>query len=645
MRVRKILIEEWRYFENLAIDLDSDAKLVCVVGANGTGKTHILELITACAHRLGLTPGLEISRGDPFADDHSFSLVFFLAPGTSNAVDEGLKETPGFDQWDRTLSIISVRRTRSSSIRIEAGGIEDEETRRQLGGQVVRQLQSSSDVHFLSLDADRAYPKKNVDARDLGQAYEIDWGGTEYTRGRSFKPTATLYDEWLKYFLAQENQAATRLIRGIRQARNADQDEPVFIDHFLAYRDALCTVLPHLVFTGVDPKRKQLLFDTTGFELTFSQLSGGEREIAFLIGQIDRFGLTEGLFLLDEPELHLNADLIRAWVAYLTSTVKSGQIWLATHSLEAVEAAGNHATFVLERNETTRRIDSLARLDSRPVLAALSRSVGSPAFSISSLTFVFVEGQPELGERERFRRLCGAQSQLRFIEGGSGSEVLRRLDAIETLAQESSTGIRAGAILDRDFTTPDQKETIETKAHRFVLPVHEVENLYLNPALLQHLLEQNGKAEVLATSIIQSVADSRAGAWIFQWAFAQKASKSFPDVPFAAKEFAKTLSWNDFEQDREATTMSIAAKTGFPEPQTDQVVKVLRIAVDYYERLRSAGDLWRVCEGKNVIMHVARAIGFVDVSSLELAAVAAWTKNPSLVSDELSALRTFVQNL
>jgi predicted ATPase len=147
-----------------------------------------------------------------------------------------------------------------------------------------------------------------------------------------------------------------------------------------------------VIFTGVESKGRTLLFDTTGLELSFSQLSGGEREIAFLIGQIDRFGLRQGLFLLDEPELHLNADLIRAWVAYLTGSVQTGQIWLATHSLEAVEAAGQEATFVLERNEDTKRVDTLARLDTRPVLSVLSRAVGTPAFSISKLLFCLRRG-------------------------------------------------------------------------------------------------------------------------------------------------------------------------------------------------------------------------------------------------------------
>ena len=205
--------------------------------------------------------------------------------------------------------------------------------------------------------------------------------------------TTMLYDEWLKYFLAQENQAGTRLIKEIRRARQGSGPEPIFVDHFAGYKESLHKVLPHVVFTGVDPKTRTLLFDTAGLELSFNQLSGGEREIAFLIGQIDRFGLRKGLFLLDEPELHLNADLIRSWVGYLTGTVETGQIWLATHSLEAVEAAGQQATFVLERNETTRKVESLARLDTRPVLSALSRAVGTPAFSISQLLFIFVEGE------------------------------------------------------------------------------------------------------------------------------------------------------------------------------------------------------------------------------------------------------------
>lgn len=66
-----------------------------------------------------------------------------------------------------------------------------------------------------------------------------------------------------------------------------------------------------------------------------------------------------------EPELHLNADLVRAWVSYLKGTVKTGQIWIATHSLEAVEVAGQTATFVLERDDLADSVTEFLDADLR----------------------------------------------------------------------------------------------------------------------------------------------------------------------------------------------------------------------------------------------------------------------------------------
>lgn len=305
MRIRKVRINQWRHFDNIEIQLDDDAGLVCIVGANGTGKSHLLELIAACAHHLGLSQGIDIPRGDPFSDPHDFSLQFYLAKGVSAAIESGLARNDSFGLWDRTLTIQSRNLAGSTTRTIVAGGIVDSAASGTFASAVVATLRQSEDVHFLSLDADRAYPKKNINFNQVAEAYEIDWAGMEYTRGRSFRTTTMLYDEWIKYFLAQENQSGTRLIKEFRRARQTGGTEPTFTDHFSGYREALQKVIPHVIFAGIDSKKRTLLFDTTGLELTFDQLSGGEREIAFLIGQVDRFGLRQGLFLLDEPELHL----------------------------------------------------------------------------------------------------------------------------------------------------------------------------------------------------------------------------------------------------------------------------------------------------------------------------------------------------
>lgn len=644
MRIRSIAIDRWRHLSNIRLHLDDDAALVCIVGANGTGKSHLLELVAACAHRLGLSQGVDIPRGDPFSDEHELSLQFYLAPGVSSAVDEGLSSHVDFASWDRTLTIQSVRGPGRSSTRIDAGGIPSER-QEQFARDIVQRLNSSQSVHFLSLDADRAYPKKNVNINEIAQAYETDWAGAEYTRGRSFRSTTTLYDEWLKYFLAQENQSGSKLMQEMRRAKKSGAKPPVFTDHFEAYATALQKVLPQLVFTGVDSKQRTLLFDTTGLHLTFNQLSGGEREIAFLIGQMDRFGLRHGLLLIDEPELHLNADLIRTWVSYLQGTVETGQIWLATHSLEAVEAAGQKATFVLERNESTRKVDRLARLDTRPVLSALSRAVGTPAFSISQLRFIFVEGEEGVGERERFHRLAGAPQNVRFMECGSCNEVVRRVLNTKALAKEAEAGIRIGGVVDRDFRSDGEVAALIAQSNVLVLGTHEIENMFLHPPTLAHLLEQNGLDATSPKDLIRNAADGRAGAWIFQYALASRNAKSLPELPPSAKDRAKSLSWQDFTTDREQTISALTVASGFDQFNQAKLAAILDVAVEAYERRRTEDDFWKKCEGKQILNTIARHCGFADSAALSQAAFAVWRSTRVAIPEALVELRAYVSGL
>ena len=645
MRIKNIKIGQWRHFENIQLLLEDNTGLVCIVGANGTGKSHLLELIAACTHRLGLSQGIEIPRGDPFSDPHDFSLQFHLAEGVSEAIDQGLAGEAVFQDWDRTLTIEDRNLPGNSHSRISAGGIVDIDQSVQLANRIIEKLKQSKDVHFLSLDADRAYPKKNINVNEVAQAYEIDWEGTEYTRGRSFKTTTTLYDEWIKYFLAQENQSGTRLIQETRRAKKLGTNLPEFKDHFEGYTSSIQRVLPHLLFTGVNSKKRTLIFDTTGLELSFDQLSGGEREIAFLVGQIDRFGLRQGLFLLDEPELHLNADLIRIWVAYLTGTVSKGQIWLATHSLEAVEAAGQQATFVLERNLETRKVDSLVRLDARPVLSALSRAVGTPAFSISQLLFVFIEGEEGIGERERFRKLSGPLENIRFMECGSCNEVLRRVASINALAKESEAGIRIGGIIDRDFRSDTEANLVSDDNGVFVMPVHEVENFFLHPATLNILLQQNGRDDLVPVDLIREAADRRAGSWIFQNSMATPNANSLPKISVQAKEIAKNLTWAQFEVDQDTVIGSIVGASGYLADDLLKLKQILEISAKSYGRKCQEIELWKHCEGKQVLNDVARTVGYSNAPAMVQATFATWERESVQVPDELVEFRKYLASL
>lgn len=427
-------------------------------------------------------------------------------------------------------------------------------------------------------------------------------------------------------------------------ARNVDKPEPKFVDQFETYKNAVRKVLPHLLFIGIDPQTRQIRFDSTGTPLTFDQLSGGEREIAFLVGQIERFGLKRGLLLVDEPELHLNYDLLRAWVGFLKDSVEEGQIWLATHSLEVVEVTGQDATVILSRNEQTRRVTGATPLSQQPVVATLSRAIGSPAFSISNLAFVMIEGQEEVGERERFRRLCDLPPHIRFLEAGSCKEVVRRIEGLKGLAAASGQEIRIGGVVDRDWRSRSEQDEIVAQGLH-VLEVHEVENFFLHPPTLAELLSLIGQDPQQVQPILLASADRRAGTWIFDATRSDRKFREYAQPSKAVRELVNALRWADFSN-VEITCDEIAnAHGGIDDEKVGILKKNLVARASIYERKRVTEELWKVCEGKEVFRFILPHIGLTDEDAAERAITAIWARKPKLVSRELHALRAYIKKL
>lgn len=519
MRLLEFQIDGWRNFRAIRLDVPDDASLVCLVGENGTGKSNILEFISAAAHHLGLAAGIEVRRGNPFDEPHSARVVMrvsdvYRAPLQEEVLPDFVANAP--PEWDGTLILESRRDDAGAATTISAGGIADAQSNQWLTNHFVTAHQQAREVNYLYLDADRSYPPIPIQPHQLAEAWTQPWESPEFTRQFSFRTSRTLYEEWLKYFLALETRVATRYLTAAREAKRQDQPPPELEDPFDSFTSSVKEVLPHLTFGGVDTERRTIVFDSAGTEISFDKLSGGEREISFLIGQIERFQLRRGMLLLDEPELHLNPDLVRSWVAYLRDTVDDGQVWIATHSLEAVEVAGHDATFVLEREGDTRVVARADPLANRQVVCVLSASLGSPAFSLTRLRFVYIEGERHTRERERFHVVAGDPATNRFIEAGNAREVIRRTAVLRDLAAETGEPLRIGGVIDRDFRTDDEIAEIEANDGVHVLRVLEVENLLLQPEALRVLLDRAGRDPNATGAVIEAASDRFAGLWILQ---------------------------------------------------------------------------------------------------------------------------------
>ena len=73
MQIQSLTVGSWRNLEGIHIDVPLDAPLICLVGENGTGKSNLLELLSAVAARLGLSPGVQNNRGDPLGEPHDIA--------------------------------------------------------------------------------------------------------------------------------------------------------------------------------------------------------------------------------------------------------------------------------------------------------------------------------------------------------------------------------------------------------------------------------------------------------------------------------------------------------------------------------------------------------------------------------------------
>jgi energy-coupling factor transporter ATP-binding protein EcfA2 len=650
LKVTNVRIGRWRNFSEVDLSIPAEVGLVCLIGENGTGKSSLLELLSTVSHHFGLSPGLEPRRGNPLGELHEGLEVRLHITDDARAmlgseVWESLRGM-NIDGWDGSLLFISDPRADGGGMSVRAGGTGFEDEGRLLGDQIVAWLRQFSEIRHVYLDADRAYPPRPVQPQEVAQAVqELEGGNPQESLARraqlAFQSSRNLYDRWARDLIASEQREAMRLVQSERTAQLNGQPRPPFQDQFASYRESVQRVLPHLRFEGV--VENNLAFNSSGDTLQFGDLSGGEREIAFLVGQIDQFKLTRGLLLLDEPELHLNPDLLRAWLEFIVDGIRDGQVWIATHAMEAVEVAGAEASFVFERDKDTRVVSRVSRLEERGAVAVLSRAVGSPAFSLQNLRFVYIEGEAAgTGEKERFYELCGRPSGHRFMATGGSKEVIRSVESLRSLASETGESLIVGGVVDRDFKTDAEVDRIVEKTSVFVLDCHEIENLFLFPDALDQL-----DPATSASDVIRGAADSLAGIWVVRRAFARGEFRgAYIPASGAIRRASGGAGWSMLDADpaQVASEWSLLQSKLTDDEQAELESSILA-AIGAYREVRESVDLWKVCMGKEVLRQIPGKYGFSRSQSLERTLRQAWSTDAAPIPEELQRLRVYVQDL
>ncbi|MFN8133113.1 MAG: AAA family ATPase [Solirubrobacteraceae bacterium] len=663
MRVESIKVQGWRNLADVSVDVPADARFVCLVGENGTGKSSILELLTWVAHHLGLSPAAQTRRPAPqiplSGGSHNIEVTVGVdldqqlldALVVQHGLEHGLVGSWGgrLMFWSRGWAganppsdlppgtSVSTNPFGGQAIVVTAGGYEPESIR--LGGAVVQSLRQTPALLHLYIDADRVFPNSEVQDHEVLAFSRQDFSLPDWLKNQAAQLTQNLYLEWMRSMLGGQQRLQAEYYQQALAAQKSGEAAPPPHDPLEGYRDGLQQVLPHLRLVRLDHETRRLIFDSAGAEVPYEELSGGERELAFLVGQLDRFGMRDGLFLLDEPELHLNPELLRGWLDYLRSTVDEGQAWVATHSLEAAEVAGPMATLVIERDDD-RLVRSVSPLADRPALSTLAAAVGTPAFSVGRSRFVLIEGTRERRERERFATVLESATADRFIEAGGCEEVLHRVDALRSLASQEEQ-LRIAGIIDRDFRTDEQRRSVLQEYGVHVLSVCEIENLFLQPELVRRLLVDSNRNDEDALLILQRCADPDAGRWAYEKARVEEgwSEDSKPGVREAGQ-----LGWQLISPDPDQAAKRIAEQL-ITLSEADQARRRIAIAAKMNQWATMRADANRLsteCFGKQVLHRLAGQLGFSDATELESRAAVLWRSGAVPRPDAAREIREYL---
>jgi predicted ATPase len=268
-------------------------------------------------------------------------------------------------------------------------------------------------------------------------------------KGKANKMLRFLYDRNIAELIYYEEKEFFDQPYEIIELNNIDKDliaESLFaaFEHPLDFFDALESLELINVISSVHLNIKSKLHETT---FDFRQLSEGEQQLVTVLGLLLIVGKGDCLFLLDEPDTHLNPTWQRDYVKLLKQFNLNGpnsHIILATHSPLIVQAAEDADIFLYKRDQAG-KIEILNNKDFKIHNWRIDQVLGSEFFGFQNTR------PPELDEfmAERERLLSKSEltkediESIKAMEEGGGilpsGETLNDFQAmhlVRTLAQQ-----------------------------------------------------------------------------------------------------------------------------------------------------------------------------------------------------------------
>jgi predicted ATP-dependent endonuclease of OLD family len=289
MRIKKIQLQDYKRFHNLTIDLGSEPKrIVVLVGSNGCGKSSIIDAMLFSANSFS-TLGQNRTR------DYKY---------------HSLRQDSSFDY-------------RKVNVELTNGVFEAVYRQKRTTGKQNTIFSFRSPYRYnsdLNITETKAVNEIRLNSYGATTSNDLDNKMTENYRRLNVK-----YNNYMRATDSRPSEARAKIIGDLNSSIKN------------------CLDLEVIDIGDVESGRGTLFFRKTDTptEFNFNLLSSGEKEVVDIL--LDLYlrqeEYNDTVFLIDEPELHINTSIQKKLLIEINKLVgEDCQIWVATHSIGFLRA-------------------------------------------------------------------------------------------------------------------------------------------------------------------------------------------------------------------------------------------------------------------------------------------------------------------
>ena len=469
MKIKKIKLEKYKRFHGITIDLgDNPKRIVALVGPNGCGKSSIFDSMLYIQSAYGMIGGNHTNKGYKY---HS------------------LEQNPGYNSDNIFIEFdqgnFNIVRNKLYSIGKAQTIFTFRSSFRYNGNLNVKESKSVSELR----------------ENDFGASYASD---IDQRIEQNYRRIQIKYNKYLNENDCRPSEAKAHIIGELNKA----------IEN--------CLKLKIDNLGDIEAGQGTFYFkkEDTSKVFDYNVLSAGEKEVVDILLDLylrkDEY--TESIYIIDEPELHLNTAIQRKLLIEINKLIPPNcQIWVATHSigfLRALQDELNDISQIIEFKEENQWAAQTYILT--PMIKSRSnwRRLFSTALDdltglIAPKRIIYCEGRAEPtrigGERgldaDVFNAIFGeTYPETLFISSGGNTELDQRSDIAISILSKVFADVEIWVLKDRDMASGKVTTELDRQMYLKNNPINhrvlnrfEIENYLYDKEVLKEYCSANGK--------------------------------------------------------------------------------------------------------------------------------------------------------